>query len=507
MPFQPARTFSSRPGLIRPSRWAKSVARALAEKLGEPVRRDAERRRHLAGIARDVEDAPALEVRPVGHAPVLEGGAGRLGLEQRLDLRPVPQEELALLPFRVRVLGRVEAAPGMGHLADDVVEGLLGDAAVLGIPRRLPGLEIEERQLGLVVEHLLEVGHEPDLVDRVAVESAAQLVVDAAPRHAGEGLADHLERLGQVPATPVSKEEVEGHRLGELGRPPEPPVVSIELRPEPLIGAVEDLSSQEVGARPDPLSLSEPLEEILPDPGGLAALLAIELGHRLENARKPGHAMPIGRREVGAAVERDALGRHEHRHRPAAVTRHRLDGLHVDRVDVRALLAVDLDVDEPLVHEARDRGILERLALHDVAPVAGRVADGEEDGLVLAASPSQRLLAPGVPVDRVVLVLEEVGARLPREAIGGAGGPRCVRRLVAHLATPRELTGRPSDGLRRPVRITPPGPGGRRAARRPPPAGARLRPARRHESRAPSAPAAGIRAPASTRGPARRPRW
>ena len=44
-------------------------------------------------------------------------------------------------------------------------------------------------------------------------------------------------------------------------------------------------------------------------------------------------------------------------------------------------------------------GVLERLALHHVAPVAGGVADRDEDRLVLAARSRERLLAPRIPVD------------------------------------------------------------------------------------------------------------
>ena len=53
-----------------------------------------------------------------------------------------------------------------------------------------------------------------------------------------------------------------------------------------------------------------------------------------------------------------------------------------------------------------------------MAPVAGRVADREQDRPVLLAGAGQRLLAPRVPVDRVVPVLEQVRAGLAREAVG-----------------------------------------------------------------------------------------
>ena len=62
-----------------------------------------------------------------------------------------------------------------------------------------------------------------------------------------------------------------------------------------------------------------------------------------------------------------------------------LDRLDVDRVDVGALLAVDLDAHEVLVHQRGGLGVLERLALHDVAPVARRVADRDEQRPVLVA--------------------------------------------------------------------------------------------------------------------------
>ena len=90
---------------------------------------------------------------------------------------------------------------------------------------------------------------------------------------------------------------------------------------------------------------------------------------------------------------------------------HRLHRAHVDGVDIGALLAVDLDRDEPVVHEARGFGVFEGLVLHHVTPVARRVPDREQDRLILSLCARERLVAPGVPVDGVVRVLQEVGAR------------------------------------------------------------------------------------------------
>src|SRR5205085_586056 len=97
--------------------------------------------------------------------------------------------------------------------------------------------------------------------------------------------------------------------------------------------------------------------------------------------------------------------------RPAAVPRHHLHCLHVDGVDVGTLFTIDLDGDKVVIEDCRDRFVLERLALHHVAPVTRRVADREEHRLVLAPRFRERLVAPGIPVDRVVRVLQEVRRR------------------------------------------------------------------------------------------------
>jgi hypothetical protein len=47
----------------------------------------------------------------------------------------------------------------------------------------------------------------------------------------------------------------------------------------------------------------------------------------------------------------------------------------VDLVDIGTFLAIDFDVHEQRVHERRGRLVLEGLVRHDMAPMAGGVAD------------------------------------------------------------------------------------------------------------------------------------
>ena len=137
-----------------------------------------------------------------------------------------------------------------------------------------------------------------------------------------------------------------------------------------------------------------------------------------KHARKSRHAVAVFRRKIGAAVKRLAVRREKHRHRPAAAPGQHLHGVHVNLIEVGPLFAIDFDADEMLVHQRGDLFVLERLPLHDMAPVTGRVADLQQDRLVLLLAPSKRLVAPRIPIDRIVRVLEKVGAGFVNQSIG-----------------------------------------------------------------------------------------
>ena len=82
---------------------------------------------------------------------------------------------------------------------------------------------------------------------------------------------------------------------------------------------------------------------------------------------------------------------------------------HVNAIDVRSFLAIDLDTDEPRVQLPGDVGILERLVRHDMAPVAGRIADRQKDRFVFGPRLSKGILSPFEPFHRIFGVLLQVG--------------------------------------------------------------------------------------------------
>ena len=92
----------------------------------------------------------------------------------------------------------------------------------------------------------------------------------------------------------------------------------------------------------------------LPPVGELAEALGHQRGLLADAVRifgpgggdAPGQVLEAVPRQVRRGEEGVAFRREHDGHRPAAAPRHDLDRAHVQRVEVGALLAVDLDADE-----------------------------------------------------------------------------------------------------------------------------------------------------------------
>ena len=91
----------------------------------------------------------------------------------------------------IGIFGGVETALGIGEIAEDVVENIAGDIFFGGVVSDLEGVEVGASELGLIVEHFFEVGDVPEAVDGIAVEAAAQMIMDATGGHLAEGKNGH----------------------------------------------------------------------------------------------------------------------------------------------------------------------------------------------------------------------------------------------------------------------------------------------------------------------------
>jgi hypothetical protein len=239
------------------------------------------------------------------------------------------------------------------------------------------------------------------------MEAAPELVTDATIGHLRKREADH--RAGRhVAGGDAPQLILERHRLRELGRATPRSVASIEPRVERRVGDPEEpgvddgLAARDGGAG----SFSQGRDQSLARGAHLSPLRLPRLGDALEDLRERRHPMAGLIREVRPTVKRLAFRRQEDGHRPAAAAGHRLDGVHVDRVEIGPLLTIDLDRDEPVIQQPRRGLVLERLALHDVTPMAGGVADRQEDRTVQELRSSERIGAPRHPIDRVVRMLK-----------------------------------------------------------------------------------------------------
>ncbi len=232
----------------------------------------------------------------------------------------------------------------MAEIAAQVVDGLGDQRDPSFLAEHLIAVHVGADQLCLVVQHLLEVGDEPTLVDRVPAETTADVVVHPARSHRVERVR-HDEAEGVAWSVGVAAEQdLELCRRRELGCWPETAPFLVERVGKSLQGSVDRAVTRQLGLWRERLAASHGIRQCL----GVLRQLVAPVRPRIADGSEQLQELRL--REVRAAVERLAVGGGEHGHRPAATSRHRLDRLHVDGVDVGALLPIDLDVDEAGIH-------------------------------------------------------------------------------------------------------------------------------------------------------------
>ena len=141
------------------------------------------------------------------------------------------------------------------------------------------------------------------------------------------------------------------------------------------LGDVVELANPDRGARLRLRALFELAHQgaaIVVDAGRLIAEQPRDLSEHIDKAW-PAVARGLGK--VSSAPDRFGIGGEKHGQGPAAGFAQEVQCGHIDLVDVGALFAIDFDVDVERVHDRGDVVVLEAFVGHDVAPMAGGVAD------------------------------------------------------------------------------------------------------------------------------------
>ncbi len=88
---------------------------------------------------------------------------------------------------------------------------------------------------------------------------------------------------------------------------------------------------------------------------------------------------------------------------------HGLCEFHVKSIDVGQFFSIDLNRDESIVHKGAYLFVSKAFSEHHMTPVAGGVANGEEDWFIFFAGFFESFITPWVPIDSVVGAHQEIG--------------------------------------------------------------------------------------------------
>ncbi len=147
------------------------------------------------------------------------GGRENLGIlltEDLANLPKGPDVELAFLPFAVGIERGCESAAFADHLTQQPGDGFVDALGEQRFMRFAPDFGEEVEQQRVIVEHLFEVRHEPALVDGVAREAAADVIIDAALADVAQRVDDGCLRRVVAVADGAAPEQPEETPLRKL---------------------------------------------------------------------------------------------------------------------------------------------------------------------------------------------------------------------------------------------------------------------------------------------------
>ena len=354
----------------------------------------------------------------------------------------VPHIGQALAALRVGIECRHEAAVRRLHGAHHEIGQLVRHLRKPRIAGRR--LRVHAKQLPLVVQHLLEVRHGPRRIHGVAMKAAVELITHATKRHA---LQRSMHNASRRHIAFARLQKAQQRRLRKLGRTAKAPMHAIMKRNQRLRRRrFHRHIHRATHSRKFHLGLHQP-RDLGRLRQHLRALIAPRQCQPLQQfgKRDAPHAR-LGRK---VCARKERLQRHriqEHMQRPPATRaplgdrREHLTRRHPHRIQVRSRLAVHLHAHIVAIHHGGDARVLEAFVLHHMAPVAGAVADADEQRHIALPRLGDGRLAPRPPRHGVARVLTQIGAGLAREAVhtGHLATVGRIGAILVHACNPQD---------------------------------------------------------------------
>ena len=191
----------------------------IRDRNAESGRKKLQRQRHR-------EHSSPVQVSVCGHRE-RHFGEARLFTKHGTQFIQRPHVETAFFAFAVGIDACEHAAFRAGHIAQQPVERVAGDTFDFIAACRLHQKHTKPREERIVVQHLLEMRHDPFAISRIAGKATTDLIADSAACHRQKTLRHGSENSLVAVSRAVTEQKVERHCLRKLRCAAESVVIAV----------------------------------------------------------------------------------------------------------------------------------------------------------------------------------------------------------------------------------------------------------------------------------------
>src|SRR6266481_4040178 len=133
----------------------------------------------------------------------------------------------------------------MSHVPKNITNNVSRHVRETGLPADKIGVKIQIEQLGVVIEHLFEMRHQPARIGRITGKATSNLIVNSPSRHALTGVENHLDGLLILETRAIAQEKSRMARRRKLRRGAPPAMFCIVTLLQSGAGAAQNCARQD----------------------------------------------------------------------------------------------------------------------------------------------------------------------------------------------------------------------------------------------------------------------